>query len=439
MARGVQAAWMARGTWSLAILAAWLTALVPKSEATYRLLSLPELCRRQSPQKPVKIEMEEGGAAVLVLDQGEILKPYWRCDLELSAGKGQGLMVQVEDATLRPNELRPRKCDDYMQLGRDDNTPFFTWDKTDKLCGEEARNVAFDVPNGQLLFWLRLGGMGRTNMLEDVGFSIVVTSYLEKDAPDLTNYRACADGSRFIRRNFFCDGRRNCAMDPIEEEADESQQSCGSGLDLLAPSPPPLSTPHLNLLTITLVLVSAAVLLLALLVLAVRLRRHHSCFHPSSSSSSSSPRGQPELPDRAPNARPAAARPHTLLQSNNSSRVTENLMQQQQHAAPPELHPVRSGGTPDSDSEPPPAYCDLFPVGYTFEEEKTETVVQPQNIEITGQQPLLEEIAHHGEGEPASSTSQEMVPIESACHKPGENVELAETSQNTAFSHLNLE
>ena len=83
--------------WSLAILAAsWLTALVPKSEATtYRLLSLPELCRGPSPQKPVKIEMEEGGAAVLVLDQGEILKPYWRCDLEISAGKGQGLMVQV--------------------------------------------------------------------------------------------------------------------------------------------------------------------------------------------------------------------------------------------------------------------------------------------------------------------------------------------------------
>ena len=114
-------------------------------------------------------------------------------------------------------------------------------------------------------------------------------------------------------------------------------------------------------------------------------------------------------------------------------------MQQQQQPAPAELHPVRSGGTPDSDSEPPPAYCDLFPVGYTFEEEKTEAVVQPQNIEITGQQPLMEEIAHHGEGEPASSTSQEMVPIESACHKPGGNVELAETSQNTALSHLNLE
>lgn len=422
---------MARASWSLAILAAWLTALVHKSEATYRLLSLPELCRRQYPQKPVKIEMEEGGAAVLVLDQGEIQKPYWRCDLELSAGKGQGLMVQVEDATLRANELRPGKCDDYVQLGKDDNTPFFTWDKTEKLCGKEARNAAFDVPNGQLLFWLRLGGMGRINMLDGVGFSIVVTSYLEKDAPDLTNFRACADGARFIRRNFFCDGRRNCAMDPSEDEADESQQSCGSGVDLLSPSPPPISTPHLNLLTITLVLVSAAVLLIALLVLAVRLRRHHTCFHPSSSS----PR-QPELPDRAPNARPAAARPHTLLQS-NGSRVSENLMQQ---PPPTELHPERSGGTPDSDSEPPPAYCDLFPVGYTFEDEKTEAVVEPQSMEITGQ-PLIEETARdHMEGS-SFSTCQEMVPIESDHQKPGENVEPAEaeTSQSTAFASSNLE
>ena len=72
MARAVQAAWMARGK-TLAILAAWLTALVSKSEATYRLLSLPELCRRQPNQKPVKIEMEEGGSAVLVLYQGCLL------------------------------------------------------------------------------------------------------------------------------------------------------------------------------------------------------------------------------------------------------------------------------------------------------------------------------------------------------------------------------
>merc|ERR1712107_513482 len=102
---------------------------------------------------------------------------------------------------------------------------------------------------------------------------------------------------------------------------DVSEQSCGSSiLDQLIPTSPPLSTPHLNLLTVTLVLVSAAVLLLALLVLAVRLRRHHSCFHPSSPSQM-----QPELPDRSGMARPGATRPRTLLQS---TRVTENLMQQ---------------------------------------------------------------------------------------------------------------
>ena len=67
---------------------------------------------------------------------------------------------QVEDARLRPNELHQGRCNDYMQLGRDDNTPFFTWDKTDKLCGEQARHVAFDVPNGQVRSHKRLSKHG---------------------------------------------------------------------------------------------------------------------------------------------------------------------------------------------------------------------------------------------------------------------------------------
>ena len=288
--------------------------------------------------------------------------------------------------------------------------------------------VSYHSTSFQLLFWLRLGGKGHINTLNEVGFSIVVTSYLEKDAPDLTNYRACADGSRFIRRNFFCDGRRNCALDPLSEEADESEQSCGSSLlDQLIPSSPPLSTPHLNLLTVTLVLVSAAVLLLALLVLAVRLRRHHSCFHPSSPS----PR-QPELPDRAGMARPGATRPHTLLQS---TRVTENLMQQPP-PPPVESHNVRSGGTPDSDSEPPPAYCDLFPVGYTFEEEKTEAMIEPQNLKITSR-PFAEESTCQGEGSSTVGDIQEMTTVESEQH--GEDIHLAEQCRTTALPSSNME
>ena len=36
---------------------------------------------------------------------------------------------------LRDNDQRPGKCTDYLQLGVDDNTPFITWNKSDKLCG----------------------------------------------------------------------------------------------------------------------------------------------------------------------------------------------------------------------------------------------------------------------------------------------------------------
>ena len=63
-------------------------------------------------------------------------------------------------------------------------------------------------------------------------------------------------------------------------------------------------------------------------------------------------------------------------------------------------------------------------------------MVEPPNIERTGR-PLVEESAHdHLEELP---TSQEMLPVERDRLKPAENVELAETSQNTAFARSNLE
>merc|ERR1719204_2274721 len=110
-------------------------------------------------------------------------------------------------------------------------------------------------------------------------------------------------------------------------------------------------------------------------------------------------------------ARPGATRPHTLLQS---TRVTENLMQQPP-PPPVEPHNVRSGGTPDSDSEPPPAYCDLFPVGYTFEEEST----------------------CQGEGSSTVGDIQEMTTVESEQH--GEDIHLAEQGRTTALPSSNME
>lgn len=327
-----------------------LLCLARPAPASYRHISLPALCRRQQPaaRKAARVLLEEGGAAVLSLRQDDARPPYWRCDLELRAEPGFGLMAHLETASLRPDPVRRGQCQDYLQLGRDDNMPFFTWDKSRELCGDTAPGTSFDVPNGQLLVWVRLGGLAG---LETSGLSLVVTPYLREDgASVLTNYRACADGGRFIRRGYFCDGRVNCAADG--SPADESPASCGSGTgpggEAPAPAPP---GPRLNLLTVTLLLASAALLLLALLLVAVRLhRRRHCCL--------SAP--APELPDRADSRPgllpPGPPRAHALLR---------------RPASPPPPSPPR-GTTPDSESEPPPAYCDLYPGGYTPEGEKTE-------------------------------------------------------------------
>ena len=267
----------------------------PSSLATYRMVALQELCRQQQPPKIQRVTLEDGGAAIISLGQGEVSSPYWRCDLEVRAGPGQGLLVMVEEAALRTSSGGAgARCRDYLQLGRDDATPFFTWDKTEALCGDAAAGTSYDIPTGRLLVWLRLGfleGREASRLAlegrEAARLVLVVTSYLREDTSDLTHYRPCAEGGVYVRRGFFCDGRVNCAAD--RDPADESTVSCGSGNDEVTPPAPPLPGPHLNLLTVTLGLVSGALLLLALLVLAVRLRRSPCC-------APSPP--PPELPDR---------------------------------------------------------------------------------------------------------------------------------------------
>jgi len=336
--------------------------LIPGILATYRLLSLPDLCKQGRSKTTTRVILEDGGAAVLFLGEGVGL-PHWRCDLELRAGSGFGLMVHVEEASLRPSLVRQGKCQDYLQLGRDDNTPFYTWDKTDQLCGESAQDVTYDVPNGQLLVWLRLGGLSG---LETTTLSLIVTAYLKEDDTELlTNYRGCNQGGRFVRKEFFCDGRINCAADLIDNPADESIASCGTGQGATPSTSPPISGPPLNLLTITLVLVLVAVLLLTLCVFTIRISRggQRCCFTPSST---------PELPEcHAPSQvllrPPVQARPHTLLHM-PITPVTQ-----------PEIR-----GTTPVNEEPPPAYCDLYPTGFKFDVEKIEqldTVIDSDPLE----------------------------------------------------------
>jgi len=201
----------------------------------------------------------------------------------------------------------------------------------------------------------------------------VVTSYLKEIE---TNYRACHLPGHFIRRGFFCDERLNCAADPGPGgPKDESSLSCGEGGGALAPSlaPDSLPSPPLNLLTITLVLVSSTLLLLAFTLLAVKLGQGCRCLQ--------RPRtAPPELPDRAADPghgllRPRP-RPHTLL------HIAPHPQNAPSDPAP------RRGTTPDSETEPPPAYSDLFPPGFTFVEEKNETETETE-IAATESSPNL--------------------------------------------------
>ena len=44
----------------------------PCSLATYRMVALQELCRHQQPPKVQRISLEDGGAAIIALGQGEV-------------------------------------------------------------------------------------------------------------------------------------------------------------------------------------------------------------------------------------------------------------------------------------------------------------------------------------------------------------------------------
>ena len=72
-----------------------------------------------------------------------------------------------------------------VQLGRDDDLPFFTWDKSAKLCGD-LNGYSYDVINEQMLVWVRLG---EWQGVDPVELSMVVTQYRKEDSKDLIQYR----------------------------------------------------------------------------------------------------------------------------------------------------------------------------------------------------------------------------------------------------------
>ena len=120
--------------------------------------------------------------------------------------------------------------------------------------------LLFFTTAGSLLIWLTLGPSRPSSYRESLNvakLSIVVTAYQKDDskAKLTSSFRACNEGRRWVRKEYFCDGRTNCALD--RDPADESVESCpGQAGDQTTSGPTGDGDIHppLNLISITLVL-----------------------------------------------------------------------------------------------------------------------------------------------------------------------------------------
>ena len=152
---------------------------------------------------------------------------------------------------------------------------------------------------------------------------------------------------------------------PGDERPEICRHSRGSTSDGDLDNPAGDWNPPLNLVSITLVLVSGVVLLVLILLLAARMRRSGwFCYRRPINIDC-------ELPERAVGVTRAAAghRAGVGLGRTMNSGEHENLFR------PAYLEPrhdpgliLPRGTTPEA--EPPPAYHDLFPTGYKFDPEK---------------------------------------------------------------------
>ena len=182
--------------------------------------------------------------------------------------------------------------------------------------------------------------------------------------------RLCSRGDRLIRKEYFCDWRVNCALDkdPGDERLEICRHSRGSNLPGSTWDEQPGDwRPPLNLVSITLVLVSGVVLLVLVLLLVARMRRSGWWCGGGSTD-------ECELPERAASAGAAAG--DAAARTSNPERNDIYLplrmyLEPRQDAGIPTTQRPGRGTTPDA--EPPPAYHDLFPTGFKFVPEKSES------------------------------------------------------------------
>jgi len=174
------------------------------------------------------------GALILSLTNNSYtaVKERKICNILIKAKSGYGLMVFAEDFRLRKNTdpSSTTECHDYIEFGREDSIPLWTTQRSGKLCGTQER-VKYEDPDGQLLIWLQLGPASTPAP----ALSLVITPYSKKRQTRGSGYCECAGPwqergtaapttEQWIRCQYFCDGRVNCALDSLP--ADEADVSC---------------------------------------------------------------------------------------------------------------------------------------------------------------------------------------------------------------------
>jgi len=339
-----------------------------------------------------------------------------KCNIKLQADKDFGLMAYVEEMNLlEPGGIRKTTCKEYIQFGRDDFLPFITLKKSERLCGNKT-GYFYEEPDGKLLIWLQFS----SKKLSDdrpKRLSIVITPYIKSNnAVGSTDYRVCQSGHQAIRSVYFCDDRVNCALDR-GVAGDERPKICrhvpGRSDGNENTDQPPMWSPPLNLVSITLVLVSGVVLLVIVLLLLSRLRRFGLCCYKNRRGSCELPEGGLVAHNRADGPFNGDASTVTAMVTRDrrggpygTSAVTttlDNLMLNNypmlQYLGAGErdalsatgggARPRMGRGTTPIDSEPPPAYHELFPAGYKYEADKVVTVTTVlEETSLTQQAPV---------------------------------------------------
>ena len=267
------------------------------------------------------------------------------------------------------------------------------------MCGNKT-GYFYEEPDGKLLIWLQFSSK---KLSDDRAkrLSIVITPYKKAaDALGSTDYRVCQSGHQAIRKVYFCDDRVNCALDR-DVAGDEQPKICrhvpGRNGANEETEQPPMWAPPLNLVSITLVLVSGVVVLVIVLLLISRLRRFGLCCYKNRRGSCELPENGLVAHNRSDGQAHGDSSTVTAMVARNhrggmggTNAVTTTLdtlvrnnypmLTYTAHGEGSGARPRMGRGTTPIDSEPPPAYHELFPAGYKFEPAKVEAFLQETSL-----------------------------------------------------------